>query len=79
MDKCADAGVINDASKSCNIANLVPENIAGVLEKLPGDNPPTGWGQGESGSSSSPAATATASAGLYHRRARRHRAAGHAW
>ncbi|KAJ5575333.1 hypothetical protein N7450_009232 [Penicillium hetheringtonii] len=39
MDKCADAGVINDASKTCNIANLVPENIAGVLEKLPGRQP----------------------------------------
>ncbi|KAJ5217785.1 uncharacterized protein N7469_011410 [Penicillium citrinum] len=77
MDKCADAGVINDASKTCNIANLVPENIAGVLEKLPGDNPPTGWGQGESKSSSSPAATATVSAGHYHRKARRHQAAGH--
>lgn len=46
MDKCADAGVINDSTKSCNIKNLVPESIEGVLKKLPGDNPPTGWGQG---------------------------------
>ncbi|KAF7173863.1 hypothetical protein CNMCM5623_006118 [Aspergillus felis] len=53
MDKCADAGTINDSSNSCNIANLVPEKISGVLEKLPGNNPPTGWGQGESASSSS--------------------------
>ncbi|KAJ5632965.1 hypothetical protein N7490_009304 [Penicillium lividum] len=53
MDKCADAGPINDSSNSCNIANLVPEKISGVLEKLPGKNSPTGWGQGESASSSS--------------------------
>ncbi|KAJ5082311.1 hypothetical protein N7532_011354 [Penicillium argentinense] len=53
MDKCADAGTINDSSKSCNIANLVPEAISGVLGKLPGNNPPTGWGQGETASSGS--------------------------
>ncbi|KAJ5151122.1 uncharacterized protein N7482_010374 [Penicillium canariense] len=47
MDKCADAGPINDPSDSCNIANLIPETIFGALDKLPGDNPPTGWGQGE--------------------------------
>jgi hypothetical protein len=46
MDKCADAGFINDASTSCNIANQIIEPISGVLDKLPGDNPPTGWGQG---------------------------------
>ncbi|KAJ5773399.1 hypothetical protein N7457_008295 [Penicillium paradoxum] len=46
MDKCADAGFINDASTTCNIPNLVPEQIDGVLDKLPGNNPPTGWGQG---------------------------------
>lgn len=46
MDKCADAGFINDASTTCNIPNLVPEPIDGVLERLPGNNPPTGWGQG---------------------------------
>ncbi|KAJ5960959.1 uncharacterized protein N7479_008109 [Penicillium vulpinum] len=46
MDKCSDAGFINDASTSCNIPNLVPEKIDGVLKKLPGDNTPTGWGQG---------------------------------
>jgi hypothetical protein len=51
MDKCADAGTINNSADSCNIANLVPEKISGVLEKLPGNNPPTGWGQGESASS----------------------------
>lgn len=45
MDKCADAGLINDAFASCNIPNLVPEQIDGVLDKLPGDNPPTGWDQ----------------------------------
>jgi hypothetical protein len=52
MDKCADAGTINNSADSCNIANLVPEKISGALEKLPGNNPPTGWGQGESASSS---------------------------
>lgn len=46
MDKCADAGFLNDASTTCNIPNLVPELIDGVLESLPGNNPPTGWGQG---------------------------------
>jgi hypothetical protein len=51
MDKCADAGTINNSADSCNIANLVPEKISGVLEKLPGKNPPTGWVQGESASS----------------------------
>lgn len=70
MDKCADAGTINDSSETCNIKNLVPEPISGVLEKLPGNNPPTGWGQGASASSSSSSkdidslvtATATATA-----------------
>lgn len=52
MDKCADAGTINNSANSCNIANLIPEKISGVLEKLPGNNPPTGWGQGEAASSS---------------------------
>lgn len=47
MDKCADAGTINNSANSCNIANLIPEKISGVLEKLPGNNPPTGWGQGD--------------------------------
>lgn len=59
MDKCADAGPINNSADSCNIPNLVPEKIFGVLEKLPGNNPPTGWGQGESASSSSPSQTAS--------------------
>ena len=45
MDKCADAGYLNDVSTSCKIPNLVPEQIDGVLERLPGNNPPTGWGQ----------------------------------
>ncbi|KAJ5383980.1 hypothetical protein N7517_001891 [Penicillium concentricum] len=45
MDKCSDAGFLNDASTTCNIQNLVPEKIDGVLKKLPGNNPPTGWGQ----------------------------------
>lgn len=53
MDKCADAGTINDSFKSCNIPNIVPEKISGVLEKLPGNNQPSGWGQGESDSSDS--------------------------
>lgn len=32
---------------SCNIPNIVPEEISGALEKLPGNNPPTGWGVNE--------------------------------
>lgn len=59
MDKCADAGTINNSVNSCNIANLIPEKISGVLEKLPGNNPPTGWGQGEA-ASSGPSQTASA-------------------
>lgn len=47
IEKCADAGFLNDVSTSCNIPNLVPEQIDGVLDKLPGNNPPTGWGQDE--------------------------------
>ncbi|KAJ5118467.1 hypothetical protein N7448_010174 [Penicillium atrosanguineum] len=58
MDKCADAGTINNSADSCNIANLIPEKISGVLDKLPGNNPPTGWGQGET---TSPDASQSAS------------------
>ncbi|KAJ5595027.1 uncharacterized protein N7459_001235 [Penicillium hispanicum] len=53
MDKCPGVGPINDAADSCNIPNLVPEKISGVLEKLPGNNPPTGWGQGDTSFASS--------------------------
>lgn len=59
MDKCADAGTINNSADSCNIPNLIPEKIHGDLEKLPGNNPPTGWGVAASSSSSEPASAET--------------------
>lgn len=59
MDKCVDAGPISNFADSCNIPNLVPEAIYGVLEKLPGRNPPTGWGQGEVVPSSHPSQPAS--------------------
>ena len=47
MDKCPGLiGGINDPSTSCNIQSAVPETISGVLAALPGNNPPSGWGQG---------------------------------
>ncbi|KAF3388888.1 WSC domain-containing protein 2 [Penicillium rolfsii] len=62
MDKCADAGRINDASTTCNIPNQVPEQIFGVLDKLPGNNPATGWGQGGNVPSSPSSAGSTSTA-----------------
>jgi hypothetical protein len=45
MDKCPGLiGGINDASTSCNIPEAIDENIHGVLDALPGNNPITGWG-----------------------------------
>ena len=45
MDKCPGLiGGINDASTSCNIPEAINENIHGVLDALPGNNPVTGWG-----------------------------------
>ncbi|TVY62784.1 WSC domain-containing protein [Lachnellula suecica] len=48
MDKCPNIGDLNDDSTSCNIANLVPENIGAtvgtVLDALPGNNPVGAWG-----------------------------------
>lgn len=46
MDKCPGLiGGVNDPSTSCNIQSPIQETILGVLEALPGNNPPTGWGQ----------------------------------
>jgi hypothetical protein len=68
MDTCPGLiGGTNDPAKgaqSCNIDNLVPETIFGVMDKLPGNNPIGQWGVNVSppagGASSSPAASAPA-------------------
>lgn len=47
MDKCPNIGDLNPSSSSCNIANLVPENIGSPGEPmtaLPGNNPIGQWG-----------------------------------
>lgn len=45
MDKCPGLiGGVNDPSTSCNIPEAINENIHGVLDALPGNNPVTGWG-----------------------------------
>jgi hypothetical protein len=47
MDKCPDIpGGVNDPSQRCNIQSPVNEVITGTLDKLPGNNPPSGWGKG---------------------------------
>jgi len=45
MDKCPGLiGGLNDPSTSCNIPSAVDEQISGVLDKLPGNNPLGQWG-----------------------------------
>ena len=49
MDKCPTIiGGVNDPSQTCNIQPMVDEVTTGVLSKLPGNNPPAGWGVGSS-------------------------------
>ncbi|KAI9736484.1 MAG: hypothetical protein M1818_005994 [Claussenomyces sp. TS43310] len=65
MDTCPGLiGGLNDPSTSCNIANLVPEDISGEMTALPGNNPITGFGATvvPAGSDSSPATSSTAAA-----------------
>ncbi len=58
MDKCPNLiGGLNDPSTSCNIESAIVEDISGVLEKLPGNNPIGQWGV-----SPAPAASAGSSA-----------------
>jgi hypothetical protein len=58
MDKCPNLiGGLNDPSTSCNIESAIVEDISGVLEKLPGNNPIGQWGV-----SPAPAASAGPSA-----------------
>ncbi|RDW56584.1 hypothetical protein BP5796_13049 [Coleophoma crateriformis] len=65
MDKCPGLiGGLNDASNSCNIANLVPETIAGTMAALPGNNPVTGWGSSGSSPVASSAAASPIATGL---------------
>ena len=47
MDKCPGLlSAINRLSNTCNIRCPVHEVTAGVLDALPGNNPPAGWGVG---------------------------------
>lgn len=69
MDQCPGLiGGINDASTSCNIPDAISENVHGVLDALPGNNPVTGWGvsgsppaESSAGSSSVGSSTASSS------------------
>ena len=65
MDQCPGLiGGVNDASTTCNLQSPVNEVISGVLDALPGNNPPTGWGQGSvnpAGGSSSSSSSSSAS------------------
>lgn len=63
MDKCPQIpGGLADQSKSCNIKSPVDEQIYGVLEKLPGNNPLEGWGAGGVGGNSSSSSSGSSSA-----------------
>jgi hypothetical protein len=45
MDKCPGLiGGLNDPSTSCNIPSAINEQVLGVMDALPGDNPVTPWG-----------------------------------
>lgn len=67
MDQCPGLiGGVNNNAPSCNIPSPVDEQVTGNLTKLPGDNPPSGWGRGPvpgmsaaAASSESPASSST--------------------
>ena len=62
MDQCPGLiGGVNDASTSCNIASAVNEQIDGVLDALPGNNPVTGWGT--NGAAPAPPVSSSSAAG----------------
>lgn len=62
MDQCPGLiGGVNDPSTSCNIADLIDEDIHGVLEALPGNNPVTGFGVSGSPPAESSAASSAVS------------------
>jgi hypothetical protein len=64
MDKCPGLlGGITPQSPPCNITSPVNENILGVLESLPGDNPPSGWGKGTPPADPAPAPAPAAGGG----------------
>jgi len=71
MNLCPNVGTTDTSGSSvCTVPNLVPEQITGVLSKLPGDNPLTGWGYGtgtsgsSSGSSSDSSGSGSSGSGL---------------
>lgn len=62
MDKCPGLiGGLNDPSTSCNIPSAINEQIYGVLDQLPGDNPLGQWGVPPSGGTSPPPASSSSS------------------
>jgi hypothetical protein len=67
MDKCPGLiGGLNDPGTSCNIPSAINEQITGVMEKLPGNNPLGAWGvpaSPPSGGGSAPATSAAAPVG----------------
>lgn len=61
MDKCPEIpGGLNDNAESCTAPSPLKELVDGKLQKLPGDNPISGWGVGSAPKpqSSEPAYTA---------------------
>lgn len=44
MDTCPDPGPLTGAGDTCRIPSAFPDYEEGWLEKLPGDNPVSGWG-----------------------------------
>lgn len=72
MDKCPGLiGGLNKDAPSCNIQSPVNEQVDGILTKLPGNNPVSGWGVGSApaapadtpaASSAAPAASSPAAA-----------------
>ncbi|KIN03776.1 hypothetical protein OIDMADRAFT_117145 [Oidiodendron maius Zn] len=62
MDKCPGLiGGLNDPSTSCNIPSAINEQIYGVLDQLPGNNPLGQWGVPPSGGTSPPASSSASS------------------
>ncbi len=63
MDQCPGLiGGVNSASTTCNIPDAISEDIGGVLDALPGNNPVTGWGVSGSAPAESSSASSAASA-----------------
>lgn len=44
MDTCPDPGPLTEAGEACRMPAAFPDYEEGWLERLPGDNPVSGWG-----------------------------------